>query len=151
MKNQFNILHTSRKILLKAIEELTIEQLHTIPKGYKNNIVWNVVHLMVTQQLLHYKLSDLDCLVPDDMINEHKKGTSPTMTFTASEFEDVKELFLGLPATLEEDYETGIFEKYNEYKTSTGFVIDSIDAAINFNNFHEGIHLGIILGLKKIV
>lgn len=151
MKNQFNILHTSRKLLLKAIEELTLEQLHTIPDGSKNNIIWNVVHLLVTQQLLHYKLSGLDCLVPDDIIEEHRKGTSPTMKFTESEFENIKELFLGLPVTLEEDYKNGIFKKYNEYPTSTGFIIDSIDAAINFNNFHEGIHIGIILGLKKLV
>ncbi len=151
MKTQFNILKTSRKILLKVIEDLTLEQLHTIPEGSKNNIIWNLVHLMVTQQLLHYKLSGLHCLIPDDLIDEHRKGTAPTKEFTASEIEEIKELFIGLPATLEEDYETGIFKNYTEYPTSTGFVLDSMDTAINFNNFHEGIHLGIILGLKKLV
>ena len=151
MKTQFNILKTSRKILLKVIEDLTLEQLHTIPKGSKNNIIWNLVHLLVTQQLLHYKLSGLHCLIPDDLIDGHRKGTAPTKEFTASEIEEIKELFIGLPATLEEDYETGIFKNYTEYPTSTGLVLDSMDTAINFNNFHEGIHLGIILGLKKLV
>ena len=151
MKTQFNILKTSRKILLKTIEDLTLEQLHTIPKSSKNNIIWNLIHLLVTQQLLHYKLSGLDCLIPDDLIDGHRKGTAPTKEFTASEVEVIKELFIGLPATLEEDYETGIFKNYTEYPTSTGFVLDSMDAAISFNNFHEGVHLGIILGLKKLV
>jgi len=151
MKSEFNILKTSRILLLKAIEELTLEQLHTIPKDSKNNIIWNVVHLLVTQQLLHYKFSGINCLIPDDIIEKHRKGTSPTKQFSASEFEEIKELFVGLPDTLQEDYETGIFENYIEYKTSTGFVIDSMDAAIAFNNFHEGVHFGIILGLKKLI
>jgi len=151
MKTQFAILKTSRKILLKIIEGLTIEQLHKIPDGFKNNIAWNLAHLVVTQQLLHYKLSGLDCLVPEELIDQHKKGTSPTKGFTEEEFEEVKELFIGLPDTLQEDYEMGIFENYSEYPTSTGFVLDSIDSAIAFNNFHEGIHLGTILAIKKLV
>ena len=69
----------------------------------------------------------------------------------SSEFEEVKELFLGLPDTLQEDYEAGIFEIFTEYSTSTGFVLTSIETAITFNNFHEGIHYGIIRSIKKFV
>ncbi|MDG2193575.1 MAG: DinB family protein [Polaribacter sp.] len=127
MKTQFAILKTSREIFLKIIEGLTIEQLHKIPDGFKNNIAWNLAHLVVTQQLLHYKLSGLDCLVPEELIAQHKKGTSPTKVFSEEEFEEVKELFIGLPDTLQEDYEMKIFENYSEYSTSTGFVLDSID------------------------
>lgn len=151
MKTQFAILKTSREILLKVIDGLTIEQLHKIPDGFKNNIAWNLAHLVVTQQLLHYKLSGLDCLVPEELIAQHKKGTSPTKVFTEEEFEEVKELFIGLPDTLQEDYEMEIFENYSEYTTSTGFVLDSIASAIAFNNFHEGIHIGTILAIKKLV
>jgi len=151
MNTQFSILKTSRKILLKSIEGLTIEQLQKIPASFNNNIAWNLAHLVVTQQLLHYKLSGLDCLVPEDLIDAHKKGTSPTKEFTEEEFEEVKELFIGFSDTLQEDYEMGIFENYSKYPTSTGFVLDSIDSAITFNNFHEGIHLGIILAIKKLV
>ena len=85
------------------------------------------------------------------MIESHKKGTLPTVTFTEEEFEEVKELFAGFPDTLQEDYEAGIFENYSEYPTSSGFVIHSIEEAIAFNNFHEGIHYGIIRAMKKFV
>ena len=71
--------------------------------------------------------------------------------FTEEEFDEVKELLLGLPDTLEEDYKAGIFKNFNEYPTSTGFVLDSINTAISFNNFHEGIHYGIIRSIKKLV
>lgn len=151
MNIQFDILRKSRALLLKEVEGLTLEEIHKIPDGFKNNIAWNVAHLVVTQQLLHYKLSGLNCLCPDDLIEAHKKGTSPTKVFTEEEFEEVKELLIGLPDTLEEDFEAGIFQNFNEYPTSTGFVLNSMEAAISFNNFHEGIHYGIVRSIKKFL
>ncbi len=151
MNIQFDVLRKSRDLVLKELEGLTLEQIHTIPAGFKNNIAWNVAHLVVTQQLLHYKLSGLNCLCPDDLIETHRKGTLPTKTFTTEEFDEVKELLIGLPNTLQEDFEAGIFENYNEYPTSTGYVITSIESAITFNNFHEGIHYGIIRSIKKFL
>ena len=151
MKTQFDILRKSRLITLKAIEGLTLEQIHVIPEGFNNNIAWNFAHLVVIQQLLHYKLSGLNCLCPDDLIETYKKGTKPTKVFTQEELDEVKELFVGLPDTLEEDFNAGIFENYLEYETSTGFVLDSFETALSFNNFHEGLHLGVIMSIKKLV
>ena len=151
MKTQFNILNKSRELVLKVINGLTIEQLHKIPNGFKNNIAWNVAHLVVTQQLLHYNLSGLNCLCPDDLIDNYRKGTIPTKPFSQEEFEEILELFKGLPATLEEDYNAGIFKNFKEYPTSTGFVLDKFETALYFNNYHEGLHLGTIMALKKLV
>jgi hypothetical protein len=151
MKIQFDVLRISRELILKELEGLTLDQIHETPEGFKNNIAWNVAHVVATQQVLHYKMSGLNCLCPDDLIDDYKKGTSPTKTFTEEEFEEVKELLMGLPDTLEEDFEAGIFENYDEYLTSTGFVLASIETAIAFNNFHEGIHYGIIRAIKKLV
>ena len=151
MKTQFDILRKSRELVVKELEGLSMDQIHKIPEGFKNNIAWNVSHLVVTQQLLHYKLSGLNCLCTDELIEAHRKGTAPTKTFTEEEFEEVVELLLGLTDTLQEDYEAGIFENYTEYPTSTGFTLTSIENAIPFNNFHECIHYGIIRSIKKFL
>jgi hypothetical protein len=151
MTTEFDVLKKSREMVLKTIQNLTLEQLHTIPEGFKNNIIWNFTHIVVTQQLLHYKLSGLQCLIPDDLIDKYRKGTFPSEEMSEEEFEEVKELFMGLPDTLQEDYEAGIFKLYNEYQTSTGFVLTSIKDAIAFNNLHEGLHLGVIMSLVKLV
>jgi hypothetical protein len=151
MKVQFDILTKTRAIVLYYIKELSLDQLHIIPDGFNNNIAWNIAHLVVTQQLLHYKLSGNDCLVSDELIAAYQKGTSPTVKFSQQAFDEVLELFQGLPSTLEEDFEAGIFKEYSAYKTSTGFVIDSMEKAIIFNNFHESLHLGVIMSLKKLV
>lgn len=151
MKTQFDILRKVRELVLRFIDGLTLDQLHTIPEGFKNNIAWNVVHLVVTQQLLHYRLSGNDCLISDELIDLYRKGTVPTKVMTQAEFDEAIELFKSLPDTLEKDYNNGLFTQYKEYPTSTGFVLDSIDTAIQFNTMHESLHLGVIMALRKLV
>ena len=151
MKIQFDILTKTRAIVLHYISGLSLDQMHVIPEGFNNHIAWNIAHLVVTQQLLHYKLSGKDCLVSDDLITAYKKGTKPSIVFSQEEFDEVIILFKGLPKTLEEDYESSIFSEYNSYKTNTGFVIDTMEKAIIFNNFHESLHLGVIMSLRKLV
>jgi len=151
MQKQFEIGVQSRQLLLKLIENLTPDQLNKIPPGFKNNIAWNIAHLAVTQQLLCYKLSGLNCLVSEEMIADFQKGTAPNNTVSKEEFETIKEQFLQLPLKMQEDYDKGIFKNYNEYKTSVNITLNSIEDAIMFNTYHEGIHLGIILQLLKFI
>ena len=117
-----------------------------------SSVIWyNCVIIEEIILLLHYKLSGKDCLVSDDLIAAYKKGSKPSNAFTQEEFDEVITLFKGLPKTLEEDYESSIFSEYSSYKTSTGFVIDTMEKAIIFNNFHESLHLGVIMSLRKLV
>ena len=151
MQKQFEILKKSRLLILKVIEDLSIEQLNKIPEGFNNNIAWNIAHLLVTQQLLCYKLSGLNCLISNEMIEKFQKGTSPNQFISKEEFSTIKELFLQLPNTFEEDFLQGIFKSYTDYTTSVNVTLSSLSDAVTFNLLHEGIHLGIILQLKKLV
>jgi hypothetical protein len=151
MQKHFDILIKTRQLLLKITEHLSMEQLNRIPQGFKNNIAWNIAHLAVTQQLLCYKLSGLNSLVSEEMIADFQKGTAPDQPISKEEFEAIKTQFMQLPLQLEEDYNKGIFKNYSEYKTSVNITLNSVDDAIMFNTYHEGIHLGIILQLMKFV
>ena len=108
MKVHFDILRKIRASVLSLIDGYTLEQLHSIPHGFKNHIAWNVTHLVVTQQLLHYTLSSRDCLVSDELINQYKKGTTPIKILTQEAFDRVIVLFKELPDILEEDYNKGV-------------------------------------------
>ncbi|NLP57638.1 DinB family protein [Lutibacter sp. B1] len=151
MQKHFDTLKQSRKLILTIVENLSIEQLNKIPQNFKNNIVWNIAHLVVTQQLLCYKLSGLNCLISDTLIAGFQKGTAPTYTVEKDEFEIIKQLFLELPEKLEQDYNNAVFKNYNEYTTSVNVTLQNIDDAIIFNTYHEGIHLGVILQLLKFI
>jgi hypothetical protein len=47
---------------VKSVAALDLAQLNIVPDGFNNSIAWNIAHILVTQQLLHYKLSGKDCV-----------------------------------------------------------------------------------------
>lgn len=152
IEKQIDILKKGRALILRLIENFSLEQINQIPEGFNNNIGWNVGHLVVTQQLLCYKFSGLENGVSEEMISKYRKGTDPKeQVIEEREWDLIKKLFLELPNSTEKDYGKGVFVSYNEYETSVGVVLDSVEKAIDFNNFHEGIHLGAILALRKLV
>jgi len=151
MKRKFDDLLQTRKLLLKITANLSNEQINKIPDSFNNNIAWNMAHLVVTQQLLCYRNSGLKCLVSEEMIEKYQKGSAPNDKITAEEFDEIKELLLKLPVKLEDDYEVGIFQNYKTYITSIGVTLNTIDDAVQFNMYHEGIHLGVILQLLKFL
>ena len=151
MNIHFESLKKSRKLIINILKNLDLNKLNTIPSNFKNNIIWNIGHLVVTQQLLCYRNSGLNCLVSDQLIDKYKKGTSPEKEVTEQEFQHLVDLFLKLPKTLEEDYKKGLFVGYSSYTTSVNVTLNSIDDAVAFNLYHEGIHLGIILQLIKLI
>jgi len=42
-------------------------------------------------------------------------------------------------------------ENYKSYMTSTNIELCDIEDALTFSNFHDGIHLGVVLSIMKIV
>jgi hypothetical protein len=147
----FDIALKTRILFYKTLENLTLDQLNTKPKGFNNTIFWNIKHVVITQQLLIYRLSELPVLVTETEIETYKKGTKSESKATIEDIELLKyQLFSTLEKT-KEDYQKGLFKKYTEYTVSTKSILTSINEALAFNSFHEGIHFGYILAMKKIL
>jgi len=151
MKTQFEITKFNRNCILAITEGLNQEQLNTIPQGYKNNIAWNIGHTVVTQQLLVYKLSGLPCLISDETIAKYGKGSNATTDMSSEELKSLLDTLLPLAEKMEADYNAGVFKNYNNYTTSLGFELTDVKKALQFSNYHEGIHVGIIMAIKKLV
>lgn len=151
MNQTFDITRTSRKMIAPFLENYTLEQLNAIPDGFSNNLIWNIAHIVVTQQLLVYKLSGLPIMVSDEMIEKYRKGTKPEHIVTQAEVDEIKSLLFATIDQTEVDFENEIFKNFDEYPTSTGFVLKSAKDAMIFNNFHEGLHLGILMSIRKFV
>jgi len=151
MDQTFEITRISRKIVLQFLENHTLDQLNKIPDGYKNNLIWNIAHVVVTQQLLVYKFSDLPMMVSDELVQKYMKGSKPEHIVSQSEVDEIKSLLVKTIDQTKEDFDNKIFKSYQEYPTSTGFVIKSAEDAMVFNNFHEGLHIGIMMGLRKFI
>jgi len=151
MNQILDVNKTSRNMVSKFLENYTVEQLNKIPEGFSNNLIWNIGHIIVTQQLLVYKLSGLPMMVSDEMVEKYKKGTKPEKDATQSEVDEIKSLLFVTIEKTNDDLQNNLFKEYQEYPTSTGFVLKNVEGAMSFNNFHEGLHLGIMMSLRKLV
>lgn len=141
----------SRKFLKDLLENLTLEQLNKVPEGFNNNIIWNVAHTIVTQQLLVYNLSAIPMIISDELVEMYRKGTKVERDVTQAEVDLIKGLLFSTIEKTKEDYENRVFQTYHEYTVTTKNTLTNVDEAIAFNNFHEGIHLGYVLALKRCI
>ena len=99
--------------------------------------------------MLVYGLSGLPMHVSAEEVSAYKKGTKPESNVTQEEVEFCKSQLHELIKKTKEDWDASTFINYKEYTVTTKTTLSSAKEAIAFNNFHEGIHLGYLLALKR--
>ena len=78
MEKLFETAVFTRKSLLRIMDSLTEEQVLRIPDSHRNSIFWNIAHLMVTQQLLTYRLSGVPLEIEESFVERYGKGSEAT-------------------------------------------------------------------------
>jgi trehalose-6-phosphate synthase len=151
MQTIFERYKKMRVYLLESINDLTIEQLNEIPKGFSNNIIWNVAHLIVTQQIICYKRANLNIIIEESLFELYKPGSIPEAYVSEEKFEEIKKQFLDCIGHLEKDYKNNLFSNYTAWNTRFGAELINIDVALQFLPYHEGLHQGTIAAIKKLV
>ncbi len=151
MKATFDINLTSRKTLELCLDTHTLSQLNTIPEGFSNNLIWNIGHIIVVQQLLVHHLSGLPMYVSDELVAKYRKGTKPEHTVTQEEVAEIKSLLFSTVEQTQLDFQNNRFQEYTEFTTLTGYHITSAKDAMEFNNYHEALHTGIIMQIQKFL
>ena len=127
----------NRVLLSKFLDKFSLEQLNTVPKGFKNSIFWNIAHTVVTQQLLTYGLSGQPLLIQDQLVAHYKKGTVTVHKANEKELEELKSLLLSTLEQTKIDYDNGYFKNFTPYTTSLKVTLSTIEEAIRFNVFHD--------------
>ena len=114
-------------------------------------MVWNLGHVIVSQQNLCYKLSGLPLHIPLEYVEQFGRGTAPVAPLDQQEVERLKGLAISSVRKFREDYKKGIFQHYQSYQSLYGVKLQCIEDAIVFNNTHEGLHLGYIMAMRKLI
>jgi hypothetical protein len=86
------------------------------------------------------------------MIRLFGKGTSPKdwpADLAVPSYDELIELLHDLSARLRSDYDEDRFQSFRRYETMAGPVLESVEDAIRFTLFHEGMHLGYVLSLRR--
>lgn len=151
MKSVIKTWKTSRKIYLDYFEKYDLEQLNKIPAGFNNNLIWNIGHVIVAQQSLIYRLSSLPMNVSAELFERYRPGTKPTSAVSQAEADELRRMLSSLVDQTESDLESGVFQTFSERQTATGFLLSTLEDSLHFNNYHEGLHLGCMLSIRKFI
>ena len=148
---QIHLLRQSRLYLLEQVSHLSTEELNTIPHGFNNNILWNLGHLIAAQQGICYRRAGLPMSISGEFYSAFQPGSRPDHFMNATFADKVRGLLVSTIDLLEQDYKRSVFHQYAAWTTRYGATLATIDDALAFLPFHEGLHQGAIAAIKKLV
>ncbi|MEH7011304.1 DinB family protein [Neobacillus niacini] len=142
----FHQLESYRSEILGVLENVTEAQAEVIPKGFRNNIRWNLGHIYLDQFLWIQAVTKEKAGVPEQFNTWFGYGTSPA-NFTADtpSIEELKELLKNQPSEIKTTYGHRLEEEF----PPTEMGMHTIEQVLIRTIFHEGMHLQTILDLKK--
>jgi DinB family protein len=144
-------LRKTRGHVLDLIKELSLEKINLVPHGFNNNIIWNVGHLVASQQSICYTRGGLKPPIPEEAYSLFKSGTRPERFFLSDEEDEIKKMLFTSLDLLERDYQQDAFSAFVPWTTRMGITLNNINEAINYLHFHEGLHTGVIFSMKRLV
>ncbi|HUQ65023.1 MAG TPA: DinB family protein [Flavitalea sp.] len=151
MLHAIDNIRKTRAYMLELVRDLSLEKINIVPHGFNNNIIWNMGHLVASQQTICYLRIGRPVTIPEHFLNMFKSGTRPEH-FIESDVEDtIKMLLLSTLDTFEKDYRENLFDPYTPWVTRSGINIYGFTEALSYLHYHEGLHTGIIHSMKKIV
>jgi hypothetical protein len=143
-----------RVFLLKQLQGITCEQLNFIPANYSNNIIWNLGHMIAAQQNMCYVKASRPVAVADEFFTPYLSGTKPDGIAREEHIEALCKIFITSIDQLQTDYDSNVFAQYAPpvmISKVYGFDVNNIDEALEYILYHEGLHAGQILSLKRML
>ncbi len=149
IEKAIEILKMPRLGILKQVNDLSIEQLNQIPTGFNNNIIWNLGHIIAAQQGVCYRRAGIEPVVNADFLKTYGGGSKPESFLGEDQLQLIKELYTSTLDQFVVDYNNNLFANYIAWTTRYGVDLTSIDDVMQFLPFHEGMHVGCIMALKR--
>ncbi len=149
MQKKIESLKKTRKKLLELVDDLSVAEMNQIPQGFVNNVAWNLGHMVASQQGICYRRAGLPMHLPDAFFAAYKPDTKPEGFIGSEQIDNIKMLLAALPNRFEQDYNDDVFSGYVPWVNRYDVELRNIDDAMNFVLFHEGLHLGYIMALKR--
>ena len=146
----FEQLRFTRVYTLKVLSSVSKESVDVIPAGFNNNILWNAGHVLgAYEQLLYANTGDAGQL-SKEFIDFFKGGTKPgDWQADPPSYEEIVTLLEQQVEQVISTYEGRLDEIILKEMKLGSFEIKTVRDMISFNIFHEGLHAGLINGLKR--
>ena len=151
MEKTLDIIRGARSYIANLKDGLSLEQMNAKPEGFNNNLIWNFGHVIATQQILCYNSSGIESVVEESLIKKYATGTKPESFVDSKELKTLEEYFFSTIDRFEEDMRKSLFKEYKAFniKSYNNLQIGNIEEAIQFVAFHDGLHVGYMMALKR--
>ncbi|MBS4223922.1 DinB family protein [Lederbergia citrea] len=144
----FTQLKTYRRYTLGVLDGVNCEEAEFVPKGFNNNIRWNLGHIYLDQYLWIKALTKELVDVPKEFNSWFGFGTTPKdFSRETPTFKELKILLSNQPSQLKAVYGNRLEEVF----PPTEMGMQTIEQVFIRTIFHEGMHLQAILDLKKCI
>ncbi|QES88720.1 DinB family protein [Rhizosphaericola mali] len=149
LNKELELIRYVRNSVTKLIENLSLEELNVIPEHMNNNLIWNLGHMVFTQQMLCYKLGGLEPTIDVGFFAQFAPDTKPKRLISAEEIIKIKTAFHEAFEQLASDVQSCKLEAYQGWSLPSGITIDNFEDAMITNAIHEGRHFGVVISLVK--
>ncbi|WP_088044303.1 DinB family protein [Bacillus sp. EAC] len=146
----FEQLKFTRSYTLRLLSSVSTDVVEKVPAGFNNNILWNAGHILAAYEQLLYANTGDELNLSEDVISFFKGGTKPSdWNSEPPSFEEIIALLEKQIEQIISTYEGRLDEEMKKEIKLGGFEIKTVRDMISFNIFHEGLHSGLINGLKR--
>lgn len=147
----FKQLRFVRNQTLSHVEGINNESSHRIPKGFNNNIKWNLGHIYVVQENFAFRHLEDKMLIPRNFKNYFGPGTKPEYWDAAvPDIHELIQLLTNQVLRVEQTLESQLKKSFGKpYVTSTGIQLTTIEEFLSFCLYHEGMHFDAIKSIKR--
>lgn len=140
----------TRGYFLHNLEGVTNDQMLSVPDGMGHNVLWNLGHVVHSLYSMTYKPCGLPMPIPDSYEKLFKGGTSPKDWEATPDVTEVMEHMQNSSKIVAGELSKGTFNGFTKLDLA-GTPLTSIEQVLGFHLYHEGIHLGMCMELKKLV
>jgi|SRR5579875_1582592 len=142
----FRPLSSARERTLQLIESISEEYWDEIPSGFRNNIRWNVGHILTVHEFFAFGPGSKH--LPESYPTFFNKDTKPADWVSTP---PSKAELLGYLKEQPSRVENALQGKLANPLRNSFLGMETVGELLVFSSFHEGMHVGVINALAKVV
>lgn len=147
----FKQLRFVRDNTIKQVTGMSEEKLRLIPRGFNNNVLWNLGHILLVHEKFSFGLINEKMEMPKHFAELFGPGTKPENW--GKQVPCLDEIILLLSKQIdriEQILELRADQKLEKpFVTSAGLELSTVKECLSFCLYHEGMHFAVIKAIKQ--
>lgn len=142
-----------RENTLSQVVGMKEEETLFIPKGFNNNIKWNLGHIYLIQEKFGFQIIGEETKLPNNFMELFSTGTKPVdwRNQVLPTTDELIQLLINQLERIEKNLDGRLEDEIVPYTTSTGLSLSTVKELISFCLYHEGMHFNAIKSIKRMI